>query len=428
MRITFSTDRPAGRQGRAPHVAVLVENVSLADDNRLQKEVHDLVEAGYQVSVITRRDPANAPFRDVVGLQLVEYPPPPEGASTLGHLSEYLVSLGWQSAALAKLFRRGRVDVLQLCQPPDIYFPFARLVRWRGTRVVVDQRDLMAETLKQRYETVPAVLLKAVHWLEAQTQRNCDHTLVTNTYLRKRLMESGGAGERISLVYNGPVIGRVRAAVPDPAMRGSHRQLVCWAGKMGKQDRVDQVLRVAAILVHDLGYRDCGFALIGNGECLEELKALTVELGLEPWVRFLGWMPEVDLYSALASCDVGIDTSLQEEVTPVKALEYLAVGIPLLCFDLEQVRQVANGAGVFVPPGDVRAMAQALVDLLADHEGRERLGRTGRQRIVDQLAWEHQSRTYLAVIDRQLDATPFSWSPEDASAATAAAAEARHRS
>ena len=398
MWITLSRgDGGVGRRD-ARHIAVLVENVSLSDDNRLRKQVGALLESGYRVSVVTRRDPTNEPFRHMAGLRVVEYPAPPEGASTLGHLSEYAVSLAWQVPALVRLHREDPFDVLQLCQPPDMYFPLAKLLRWRGTGVVLDQRDLMPETLLQRYETVPKGPLKVLNWLESQTQRNVDHTITVNGYLRDRLVAAGGDPERVSLVYNGPALSRVDQGVADPMPRRGHRHLVCWAGKMGKQDRVDQVLQVAHHVVHELGRRDVGFLLLGNGECLDELRALTTELDLDDWVEFPGWLPEVDLYRYLAACDVGLDTSLQEEVTPVKAMEYMANGLPVLGFDVEQTRILTEGAGILVTPGDTTVLAKELLGLLDSADERQRLGEAGRRKVQEQLAWERQAEVYLSVI------------------------------
>lgn len=392
----------ARRRQRARHVAVVVENVSLADDNRLQKQCAALVGAGHRVSVVTRRDPANEPLRHVPGLRLVEYPAPPDGASTLGHLSEYAISLLWQVPALLRLQLLDRVELLQICQPPDLFFPFAKVMHLLGGRVLLDQRDLMPETLLQRYDDPPAAAVKVLNWLERLTQRNVDHSITVNEHLRERLVGAGGAPERVSLVYNGPMLSRVDEAVTDPMPRGSHQHLVCWAGKMGKQDRVDQVLQVAHHVVHELGRRDCGFVLIGNGECLDELRALTSELDLDDWVTFPGWLSEVELYRYLASCDVGLDTSLQEEVTPVKAMEYMAVGLPVLSFDVEQTRALVGDAGLRVASGDVEVMAKELVGLLDAPEERRRMGEAGRRRIREEIAWERQAEVYLSVVETLL--------------------------
>ncbi|HSE54752.1 MAG TPA: glycosyltransferase, partial [Nocardioidaceae bacterium] len=170
--------------------------------------------------------------------------------------------------------------------------------------------------------------------------------------------------------------------------------------KMGKQDRVDQVLQVAHHVIHELGRRDVRFKLLGNGECLDELRALSTELGLDQWVEFPGWLSEVDLYRHMASCDVGLDTSLQEEVTPVKAMEYMGVGLPVLTFDVEQTRILTEGAGVRVAAGDTEVLAKELVSLLDNPDERRRFGEAGRKKVREQLAWERQGEVYLSVIER----------------------------
>ena len=395
------------------HVAAMVQNVSLADDNRLSKQVADLCAAGAQVSVITRQDDANAPWRDVENLTLVEYPAPVDGSSTVGHVREYVVSLARQIPALVGLHRRRHIDVLQICQPPDLYFPVAAVARRLGVRVLVDQRDLMPETLAQRYESPPRRPLQVLHWLERRTQATVDATVTVNEYLRDRLIEAGGAPDRVRVVRNGPVLQRLEAAALIERLEGTgdvegatdratlrhgFDSVVTWAGKMGRQDRVEDVVRLAEQVVHGWGRDDVGFALIGNGECLEEVRDLIDELGLGAHVWLPGWLGEIELYRHLAAADVGLDVSQQPEVTPVKAMEYLAVGLPLVAFDMQETRRLADGAGVLVPPGDLETLAREVVALLGDPSERARLGKIGHDRVRRELVWEVQSETYLATI------------------------------
>jgi glycosyltransferase involved in cell wall biosynthesis len=383
-----------------PHVAVLVENVSLAVDTRLRKQVSDLLGAGYRVSVVTRTDPDNGRYRTTPGLTVLEYPVPADRAGVAGYVLEYLVSFFWAALLSLRLRLRGRIDVLQVCQPPDVYFPLCWLLRWLGARIVVDQRDLMPEVFAARYDQPRPAMMAALRWLERRSQRVADETLCVNEYLRDRLVAAGAAPERVSVIRNGPVLERVERAVPDAGLKGEHRFLVCWIGKMGRQDRVDLVIRVAECLVRDHGRTDCGFAVLGDGECLAELRSLTAELGLQQWVHFPGWLPEDQVFGYLASADLGIDTSLQEEVSPVKAMEYMAHGLPVICFDLQETRRITAGAAVLVRPADTDALAKELLTLLDDPRARNRLGSVGRRRVREELSWERQVVGYLAAIQR----------------------------
>jgi|tagenome__1003787_1003787.scaffolds.fasta_scaffold20935073_2 glycosyltransferase involved in cell wall biosynthesis len=382
-----------------PHVLVIVENVPLGIDIRVRKQVRDLLAAGYRVSVVTRSAPENGEYRLLPGLTVLEYPSPPEPQSLLGYVREYAVSFAW-AAVLSGLVRlRSRVDVLQLCQPPDIYFPLARLHKLLGAAVVVDQRDLMPELLGMRQErSVPAVPT-VLRWLERRTQHVADETICVNHYLEERLIGAGAEPDRVTIVRNGPVLGRVKRSARDDSLRNGHSFLCCWTGKMGRQDRLDLVLRTIERVVHELEIKNIRFVLLGDGECLAESMALSSELALDPWVSFPGWVPESTVFSYLATADLGIDASLQEEVSPVKVLEYMAFGVPFVSFDLQETRAVGTGAGAYAPPGDVTALARELVSLLGDPERRASMARIGRQRVQDDLAWEHQATKYLSVME-----------------------------
>lgn len=380
------------------HVAVVVENVPLGVDTRLRKQVEDLLGAGFTVSVVTMRHDSNAPYRARPGIRVLEYAAPPDGTGVLGYAREYGVAFARASARLLALRARGRIDVLQLCQPPDVYFPVAWVLRLLGARVVVDQRDLMPEVLASRSGRPSRALTLVLHALERETRRVAHHTVTVNDYLRERLAGARGGPSTITVARNGPVLRRVDRAQPDPALREEGTSLVVWAGKIGRQDRVDLVVRLADEIVHRRARHDVRFVVLGDGECEQELRDLVGSLGLGAAVHFTGWVDETTVFRHLASADLGVDTSLQDEVTPVKAMEYFAFGLPLACFDLQESRRLGSGAGVFVPPGDVGALATAVLDLLDDSQRRRDLGRAGRRMVEERLCWERQATSYLAAV------------------------------
>jgi glycosyltransferase involved in cell wall biosynthesis len=77
----------------------------------------------------------------------------------------------------------------------------------------------------------------------------------------------------------------------------------------------------------------------------------------------------------------------------------MAFAMPVVAFDLKETRVSAQDAAVYVEPGDVEAYARAIVELVDDPTAREEMGRRGRERVEQQLAWEHQSVGYVAVFD-----------------------------
>jgi glycosyltransferase involved in cell wall biosynthesis len=377
----------------------VVENVPFCVDTRLRKQVDSLLQHGYRVTVVTRREEGNQVHRGTPGLRLLEYPALPDGEGTLGYLVEYAASFLAAAVLSLRVCLGERVDVVQFCQPPDVYFPLAWCLRALGCKILVDQRDLMPELYVARFGHVQPVLMRLFDRLAGWNYGAADRVLCVNRYLERYALARGASPSAVRIVRNGPVLARIERAVATPALREAS-YLCCWVGKMGRQDRLDLLLALADRLVHGLGRTDWHLAILGDGECLDETKATAARLGLEPWITFTGWVPEDVVFRYLATADVGLDTSLQVEVSPVKAMEYMGAGLPFAAFDLPETRAIAEGAAALVPPGDVDALASAVNMLLDDREQRSAMGRRGHERVAEELAWEHQAVVYVDVVDQ----------------------------
>src|SRR5262249_53482815 len=145
------------------------------------------------------------------------------------------------------------------------------------------------------------------------------------------------------------------------------------------------------------GRKDCQFVFAGDGEELEGLRVLAAEYGLDDDVTFSGWLDDTGCQEHLATADIGLDTNLQHEVTPVKGLEYMSFGVPMIAFDLRETRASAADAAEYVAPGDALALARKIDELLDDPGRRASMGAAGRRRIAEALSWEHQAERYLSV-------------------------------
>jgi len=386
---------------RRPTVLVLVENVPLARDHRLRKQTASLVAAGYEVHVICRRDPDNGL---VDGVVVHDYPAPPDAASKWGYVREYGVTFLWAALLTARLSARTRVDVVQVCGAPDIWFPIAGLLRRRGAKVVYDQRDPSPELFDARYGTERSPLRPLLVSLERATHAVSDRVLTVNRSLAATAVSRGGHDEgRVRVVGNGPVLASVARSTATPPLSLEQGSLCVWHGMMGPQDRLDLVVLAAAHVVHDLGRTDCRFVLLGDGEARGPAEQLVVELGLQDHVRFTGWVPEAHVFAILAYADIGIESNTDPLVSPVKVMEYMAFGIPVVAFDVLETRRLAEGAAVYAAPRDAADLGRAVSSLLDDAAKRDRLGEVGRRRVEDEVAWDHQAATYLAVYREVLE-------------------------
>jgi len=172
---------------------------------------------------------------------------------------------------------------------------------------------------------------------------------------------------------------------------------------MGPQDGVDIVIRAAGIVVRELGRDDIAFTLIGKGDCFDDLVALRDELGLAGHVEFTGRAPDELVTRIMSTADAGLSPDpknpLNDVSTMNKSMEYMAFELPVVSFDLHETRVSVADAGVYVRPNDVREYAEAIVALMDDEAKRSELGKLGRERVEQELAWSHQLRAYLDVYD-----------------------------
>jgi glycosyltransferase involved in cell wall biosynthesis len=96
----------------------------------------------------------------------------------------------------------------------------------------------------------------------------------------------------------------------------------------------------------------------------------------------------------LNTADVCVNPDKPSEMnnlsTMNKIMEYMALGKPIVQFDLKEGRFSAQQASLYAHRGDVRDFAAGIVSLLDDPQRREQMGEFGRQRVRNQLQWRHQ--------------------------------------
>lgn len=382
-------------RSRRQHVLLMVENVSLARDHRLRKQAGSLVGAGYRVSVICRRDPGNRGA--VAGVRVLDYPAPADAATKLGYLREYGYSLVMAAWLMLRLFATDRFRVIQVSGTPDIYFLITAPMRLLGCRVVFDQRDLSPELYELRYGN-RGPMYDLLCRLERASYRAADRVIVVNRSLARIAHQRGGIDHpRMSIVGNGPQLRLIGSGTSDPTLRRGRRHLCCWVGMMGPQDQVLLAVDAVKHLVARRGRTDCQFVFVGDGECREPAMRRAAEAGIADFVSFPGWLPQDQAFAYLAAADLGIEPNLEDIVSPVKGMEYMAYGLPFVAFDVVETRRLAGNAALYAPRGDAAALAELIDLLLDDPSTRERMGREGRRRVVDELAWDRQEDIYVDI-------------------------------
>jgi glycosyltransferase involved in cell wall biosynthesis len=392
-------------------VLIVVQNLPVPLDRRVWMECRALRAGGFEVSVICPKGPGDAGHEVLEGVHIHRYRPAPPVQGALGYLFEFVYA--WLRTAWLglRVWRRARFDAIQACNPPDTYWALALLYRPAGVRFVYDQHDLCPEVYRSRFgdDTGLAARLQlaGLRFLERATYRSAHHVISVNGSYRDVALSRGRRRPAdVTVVRSGPHPDRMRRGEPAPELRRGRDHLACYLGVMGPQDGVDLLIRAVDVYVHDLGRDDCQFALLGFGDCYDELRRLTTELGLDDVVTFTGRADDRMIDAYLSTADLGIDPDplnpLNDVSTMNKVLEYMAYEVPVVTFDLHETRVSAAGAARYVTPNRVDELAKAMAELLDDPDARRRMGEEGRRRIVDELGWHHQADRYVGVYERLL--------------------------
>lgn len=386
-----------------------MQNLPIQVDRRVQLEFHELLARGYRVSLICPKGPGDPAREDYDGARILKYAPAPPASGLAGYVWEFAYS--WLRTALLSLAawrEGGRFHVIQACNPPDTYWLLALLWRIRGVRFVFDHHDLNPELFLSRFGEPSGRLgrlqLNGLLWLERMTFRSAHRVISTNDSYKAVAVRRGHRDpEEVAVVRSGPDTVRMRPIHPtSPVSDGV--TMLAYLGIMGPQDGVDQVLELMAELVQRRGRRDVRATLMGFGDCLDELKVQSTRMGLDDVVTFTGRVDKKEIAEQLSRAHIGIcpdlKTPLNDLSTMNKSLEYMAYALPAVSFDLTETKVTGGEAIRYVPSGDIGAMADEVEALIADPGLRARLGRMGRERVVELFDWAGQARTYGDVFDQ----------------------------
>ena len=384
-------------------ILIIVQNLPVPFDRRVWLECKALVRAGHEVCVVCPKGDGDPGYEVIGSVRLYKYRPYAPGGSKIGFVAEYAYSLLATAWMTARARLSGRFAVLQACNPPDIFWPIALVLRAiDGTKFVFDHHDLCPELYESRFPDGPRLPYRMLRTLERRTHRTAQHVIATNqSYRDIAVTRSGKPAADVTVVRSGPDPQRLTRGEAQPELRRGRRFLAAYIGVMGPQDGVDIVVRAADVVVNELGRTDIAFTLIGSGDCFEDLLELRDDLGLARHVEFTGRAPDDLVARILSTADVGLSPDpknpLNDVSTMNKTMEYMAYELPVVAFDLRETRVSAGDAAVYVSPNDTRAYARAIVGLMDDAPKRHQLGKLGRIRVEQELAWSHQERAYLGV-------------------------------
>lgn len=392
---------------RPPRVVVLVENLPVPMDRRTWQEAKALADAGWDVTVIGPRGAGEMRrLRDRIdGIEVLRYPQ--RAASGLaGYLAEYLPSMLFTAGWLAWTRRRGRIAVIHGCNPPDLFWAFGVLARPDGTAYVFDQHDANPELSRTKFGE-GGIRGRLLHRLtlamERASYRAAALVLAPNDSYADIARGRGRVpSERVVVVRNSPDVGSYRALAAGITPSDLR---VGYVGVMGSQDDIETLVTAWRTVVDQPDLGAAVLELIGDGEARPALEAQVDRLGLRANVRFHGYLGPAAFVPILAACQFTVSpdppTPFNDVSTMVKVLDSLAIGRPVVAFDLRETTRLVGDGGVILGEASAASLSATIIDLLRRPDEVGRLAESASKRPETlRMGWVHSAETLIAAYDR----------------------------
>ena len=129
------------------------------------------------------------------------------------------------------------------------------------------------------------------------------------------------------------------------------------------------------------------------------------EKDLGDMMNFTGRVSDEQLLETLSTADVCVNPDRPCEMnnisTMIKIMEYMALGKPIVQFDLREGKFSAQEAAVYADTrNQVADFAAKIIWLIDNPDERKRMGEFGRKRVENELAWEYSVKNLLVAYER----------------------------
>lgn len=385
-------------------VLIIVENLPVPFDRRVWHEATTLQQNGYEVTVICpKTDSYNLSVEILEGVRIFRHPLPVEGNGAVGFLLEYSIALFWEFFLALKLsFSRG-FDIIHACNPPDTIFSIGLFFKLFGKKFIFDHHDINPELYEAKFSRRD-IFYRLLCLAEKLTFRTANISIATNNSYQEIAVTRGGMNpDKVFIVRSGPDLNRLKRQQSNDEWKFGRKYMVGYVGVMGGQEGIDILLNIVRHIVYDIGRHDITFCMVGGGPVLEEMREMSKSLKVEEYVHFLGRVDDQVYLDVLNSADLCVNPDTPNEMndksTMNKVLEYMALGKPIVQFDLTEGRYSCEEASLYAKCTEIEDFAEKVLELIDDDFKRKKMGKYGRERIEKGLSWESQSIKLLEAYD-----------------------------
>ena len=371
----------------------------------VRRDARALRQAGYDVDVVCLRAPGQRAREWVEGVRVYRLPQGKRRGGAFRRLLDYVAFFLCSAAVLSFLHLRKRYDAIEIDTMPD-FLVFAALVpKLLGAKVVLYLFECMPEIFEHDYRLSPGhPLVRVLRFVERHACRFAHHVVYCGAPYRRLQEPRVGKDIPGTDVLNVPdeaLFPPSRVTPPRLDLDGRPFRLITH-GSLLERYGVQTLIRAVPLMRAEVPHLEV--YVVGDGEYLPALRALSRELGVEDTVVFTGRVPPDEVATFIAEADVGVVCFFHHHAIASKLFEYMAMQRPVVHAATRFTMELcANGEVLFYPPGNAEELARCVVHLYRNPGERRALVERA-SRLYQECRWSVTRERYLDVYRRLVGA------------------------
>jgi glycosyltransferase involved in cell wall biosynthesis len=293
-------------------------------------------------------------------------------------------------AKLVRILRREKIDIVQthLVNPTTVGLLAAKIARTPLsilTRHHADATTVFNRPIHREIDRLHALTADRV-WAPSQFIADC---MVRYERVPREHIHVLPHGFDLAIMK--PTLDATRKKLLRDELGGDDKIIIATIGRLTPEKGHEYLLRAMPTILSRRA--NARFVFAGSGPRRQELESMARALGVADYVRFLGWRD--DTWQIIEASDIMAHPTLTEAFGIV-FVEAMAVERCVVTTSGTAAPEIVDHGetGLIVPPRDPQALADALLELLADPERMRQMGQLARRRAVEKFSFEKMIRVY----------------------------------
>ena len=383
------------------HILFIVEDKQIPMDTRVINEAKALKEQGHKVSIICPNlNKEKKHHKKIDNIHVFQYFCPFEGKSAPGIIIEYFLALIFIFFEAIRIYLRDPFHIVHLANPPDflilLFLPFKLF----NIKIIFDHHDLSPELFAQKFQK-NNLFYKLLLIFERTSYKFANVIITTNNSIKNTCYKRNNINrDKIFAVRNGPVLNEINLCDINENFKKNKDYLIGYIGKIDEQDSLEKLIDSIDYIVNKKNFRSFTVLIIGDGPDRKRIEKIVENRSLEDYFIFYGPLYDREkIYSILSKIDIGVEPSKETEKftksTSTKVMEYMAVGKPIIQYNSIEGKISARQASIYIKDNNEKDFGDAIIELLMNKEKRNKMGKSGKERVQKYLQWDIQKKELL---------------------------------